>query len=122
MFCAKDIYLGRNYKKAKEQGVEYFHCEEEFYVLSGKYGLLCMDDQISYYNTYLGAFTEKQKRAWADMVVEQLSQKFDLHSTEFVIFAGDSYSKYIKQRLNCIVLKFNGRNITFEVKEQLRNG
>ncbi len=121
-FPAKDIYLGRNYKKSREIGIKYFNCEDKFFILSGKYGLLDEDDKISYYNTYLGNFSVKEKKKWADMVVSQLKQRFDLKDTEFVIFAGDSYSKYIKNYLNCITLKFKGRIITFEIKEHLKNG
>ena len=121
-FCAKDIYLGRNFKKAREQGIKHFNCEEEFYILSGKYGLLAEDDKITYYDTYLGSFSAKEKRVWAEMVVKQLGELFDLNNTEFVIFAGDSYSKYIKNHLNCIILKFKGRVITFEIKERHQNG
>lgn len=118
-FSAKDIYLGRNYKKARDEGIKYFNCEENFYILSGKYGLLSGDTKISYYDIYLGNFSVKEKKEWANIVVEQLKKNFDLTNTEFIIFAGDSYSKYIKNFLNCIVLKFAGRNITFEIKEQL---
>ena len=121
-FVAKDIYLGRNYRAAKERGIRHFECEEHFYILSGKYGLLDSDDKISYYNTYLGAMPVKKKKEWAEKVIAQLGQVFDLSDTEFVIFAGDSYSKYIKNRLNCITLKFNGRQMTFDIREQLSNG
>jgi len=122
LYKAADIYLGNNYKIAKEQGIKYFQCEEKFYILSGKYGLLASDERISYYDTYLGKFPVKEKIKWAKMVLEQLKHNFDLSSTEFVIFAGDSYSKYIKAYLNCIILKFERRTITFEIKEQLSNG
>ena len=121
-FAAKDIYLGRNYLKAKDKGVRRFECEEHYYILSGKYGLLDSNDEITYYDTYLGHFTVNEKKKWAENVIEQLERIFDLSNTEFVIFAGDSYSKYIKKHLNCITLKFNGRHITFEIKEQLQNG
>lgn len=121
-FPAKDIYVGKNFLKAKTQGIAHFGCEDEFYILSGKFGLLHQDDRISYYNTYLGDFSEKEKRAWAKKVLLQLKENFDLKNTQFVIFAGRDYSKYIKDSLNCITLKYDHRILTFEVDEILNNG
>ena len=121
-FIAKDIYLGRNYLMSKNKGIQHFECQQHFYILSGKYGLLDSNEEISYYDTYIGKFSAKEKKQWAENVIEQLRKIFDLSNTKFVIFAGDSYSKYIKNYLNCITLKFNGRHITFEIKETLHNG
>lgn len=122
MYPAGKIYVGKNFLKAKQQGISHFGCEKEFYILSGKYGLLNQNEPISFYNTYLGDFSEEEKRAWAMKVLDQLGRNFNLENTQFVIFAGRDYSKYIKNNLNCITLKYNHRILTFEVDEVLNNG
>ena len=52
-YWAKDIYKGNTFIKSKEEGLKKYNCEE-WYILSGKYGLLDKDEGISYYNLYLG--------------------------------------------------------------------
>ena len=42
----------------------------------------------------------------------------DLGQVEFIFFAGDAYCHYLKKRLNCKVLRFKNRRITFDVKEE----
>ena len=122
LFPAGEIYQGKNFLKAKNQGISHFGCEEEYYILSGKFGLLHKDALIAYYDTYLGDFSESEKRAWAKKVLAQLEEQFDLKDTQFVIFAGRDYSKNIKEHLNCITLKYNRRILTFDVDEILENG
>lgn len=121
-FKAGEIYLGNNYKKARDLGVDFFKCEKEFYILSAKYGVLKHDDEITYYDKYLGKCDVAEKRRWADMVYEQLRRLFDLKNTRFVLFAGGAYTKYIKTRLNCTVLKFDRRSLTFDVAEEYFRG
>lgn len=117
-FMAGEIYLGNNYKKARDIGIDFFGCEKEFYILSAKYGLLKSSDEITYYDKYLGKCSASEKRGWADKVYDQLKQKFDLATTHFVLFAGSAYTKYIKERLNCTVLKFDRRSLTFHIAEE----
>lgn len=116
-FKANDIYLGNNFKKALNEGIEYFNCKNDFYILSDKYELLSKNDKISYYDVCLRDFSIYEKKKWASNVLQELKNKFNLVDTEFVIFASDIYCKYIKNHINCIVLKFNYRNITFQIKE-----
>lgn len=122
---AKDMYLGNNFKKAKNKGVQKLNCEDHFYILSGNYdyGLLDQDDEINYYDVYLGNQKESQKILWAEKVLNQLNNKFgeDIKNICFVLFAGSSYTKHIKNKLNCVILKYNGRQITFDIKEELHN-
>ena len=123
-YRAGEIYIGNNFRKSRDEGIEYFGCESDFYILSGnvEYGLLNCNDMICYYDKYLGNCTAKERKIWANKILQQLKCKFDISDTEFVIFAGSAYSQYIKNYLNCIILKFNSRTITFEIKEKLSNG
>lgn len=118
MFVAGEIYTGFSFKKARDLGIEHFGCEKDYYILSAEYGLLDCHKKIAYYDKYLGEFSIKEKKDWAERVYKQLTKKFDLHDTQFVIFAGSDYTQYLKNRLNCVLLKYKGRQITFEVKEK----
>lgn len=117
-FAAKDMYTGSNYKKSIEEGLPLLGCDS-FCILSGKYGLLDPADKIRYYDCYLGKMNAAYKKNWSDKVYKQLQEKYgDLDQVEFIFFAGDAYCKYLKKRLNCKVLRFNHRQITFDIKEE----
>lgn len=117
-FIAKEMYTGGNYKKSITEGLGKFGCDD-FCILSGKYGLLSPDDKIKYYNCYLAKMNVAYKKEWSEKVYKQLQEKYgDLNQVEFIFFAGDAYCKYLKNRLNCKVLRFNHRQITFDIKEE----
>lgn len=103
-----------------DYGIKHFGCEKDYYILSGKHHLLFQSDIIAYYNCYLGNFTVADKLKWACEVYEHLRKKFrDLNDICFVIFAGENYHKYLKAKLpHYITLQFDGRKITFDIKEK----
>ena len=72
-------------------------------------GTFYMENKERVYNIYF--HTELDE-------IHQLQDKFgDLSQIEFIFFAGQTYYRYLLQRLNCKVLNFNGRHITFKIKE-----
>lgn len=117
-FTARDMYIGKNFIKSVNEGLSAFHCDS-FYILSGKYGLLSPDDKIKYYDCYLAKKKVAYQRDWSNKVYVQLQDELgDLSQIEFIFFAGQAYYKYLKKRLNYNALNFNGRYITFDVKEE----
>ena len=44
-YLAKDLYTGNTFIKSKEEGLKKYNCEE-WYILSGKYGLLDKDEGL----------------------------------------------------------------------------
>ena len=114
-FLAKDIYTGRNYKKARDQGVARFQCVD-YYILSAEHYLLDKNKLICYYDKSLYEMKEAECRKWAGKVLAELKSRFDLNETEFIIFAGSIYAKYLINELHCITLKYKGRHITFDIK------
>ena len=120
-FPAKEIYTGKNFLKSVKEGVKRFHCKD-FYILSAERGLLEKDKEICWYDRSLYEMCAADCQQWAKKVLEGLRSKYDLKNTEFVIFAGSLYTKYLVGHLNCITLRFNGRHITFEEKNKYDNG
>lgn len=120
-FLARDIYTGKNFLKSVSEGVKYFNCED-FYILSAEHGLLKKDKKICWYDKSLYEMCAAHRKQWADKILMDLRAKYDLENTEFVIFAGSLYSKYLVGHLNCITLLFNGRHITFNEKKLYDNG
>ena len=116
---AKDMYIGGNFLKSRDEGIKHFDCED-YYILSGKYGLLDKDDMIQYYNCYLHDQSSEYKKAWSEKVYNQLKEKFgdELKNIEFIFFCGQDYSMKLKKRLNCKTLKIVAYRITFDIKEE----
>ncbi len=107
---ASEMYEGSDFIKAVDKGLEYFECEG-YFILSDKYGLLSPSDAIQYYDK--GGYKSK---AWADDVYAALIQKLgSVDDIEFIFFAGKSYWRFLKKRLNCKTLKFSPRRLTFEI-------
>ena len=76
-FKAQDIYTGNTFKKSKTVGLSRFGCED-WHILSAKYGLLDKDDEISYYDMYLGHQRTTYKKARADEVITKLKENMTI--------------------------------------------
>ena len=121
-FKAQDIYTGNTFKKSKTIGLRRFGCED-WHILSAKYGLLDKDDEISYYDMYLGCQPAAYKKAWAEKVVSRLKEKYDLTQTVFYIFGGADYYKRLLPHLHCFVFKYiNSNVINFDDMTEYRFG
>lgn len=121
-YLAKDIYKGNTFIKSKEEGLKKYKCEE-WYILSGKYGLLDKNERISYYNLYLGKQSAEYKKKWAENVLYTLKSKYDLKNDIFYIFGGKSYYKYLLPHLHCIVFTYKNSNcIDLDKTIEYRNG
>ena len=71
--------------------------KKEIFIISAKYGLLSPFKKIPKYDVTLKTMSKKDKVKWAEMVVSQLKEKFNIEETTFIILAGkDYYEELIK--------------------------
>ena len=98
LFKAQDIYLGNSFGKSKNIGVKMYNCDD-YYILSAKHHLLDKNEMISYYDKTLNKMSVKERKDWANIVLKELGDKFDLAKDEFYIFAGGNYYKYLVDHL-----------------------
>ncbi len=94
---AKDLYISTLFKKniayaAKLQ-------PDKIYILSAKYGLLALDDEIEPYDLTLNTMRIKEKKEWADNVLEQIKKVEDISDTKFIFLAGANYRKYLIEHM-----------------------
>ena len=61
---------------------------DEVYVLSARYGLLAEEDVVAPYDLTLTDLPEHRQRDWANYVLRQMGERFDLNRDVFVILAG----------------------------------
>lgn len=90
---AKDIYVSPlfrlNLRYAESLN------PDAIYVLSAKYGLLALEDEIAPYDLTLNTMGTLKIREWAAGVAAQLAAVTDLKHDRFVFLAGDKYRKFL---------------------------
>ena len=72
---------------------------DEVYILSARYGLLAEEDVVAPYDLTLADLPEHRQRDWANYVLRQMGERFDLNRDEFVILAGRNYYKNLLPHL-----------------------
>ena len=69
------------------------------YVLSARCGLLAEEDVVAPYDLPLTDLPEHRQRDWANYVLRQMGERFDLNRDVFVILAGRNYYKNLLPHL-----------------------
>lgn len=90
---AKDLYDSPLFKYA----LKYAHQlnPDRIFILSAKYGLVELDDEIEPYDQTLNNMNSRETKGWASMVLKQLSSKTDIFHSEYVFLAGEKYRKFL---------------------------
>ena len=68
---------------------------DDIFVLSAKYGLLHLENEIEPYNETLNNMPSVEIKQWASLVLEQIKEVCTINETEFIFLAGDKYRKYL---------------------------
>ncbi|HHH53616.1 MAG TPA: peroxide stress protein YaaA [Bacteroidetes bacterium] len=116
---AEDLYLSPLFKKnmaySKKINVD------EIYILSAKYGLLKLDDEIEPYDLTLNKMKVQQKKEWSQMVLEQLQKLEDLDNTNFIFLAGENYRKYLIENIPHYEVPMKGLKIGKQLQFLTKN-
>jgi len=84
---------------------------DKIYILSAKYGLLTLDEEIKPYDVSLNTMPIDEVRDWSNMVIAQIKKKEKITKTHFVLFAGSRYRKFITPHLRSYEVPLEGRGI-----------
>lgn len=120
--CAKNMYQG-NYFNTCLQYAKTFTNENDIYILSAKYGVLCLDTIIEPYNITLNNFTKEQNKNWTEMVINQLKELNINNNEKVIMLCGKNYYKNLLTYFNDIELPLKdfegmGYQISF-MKQQI---
>jgi cytoplasmic iron level regulating protein YaaA (DUF328/UPF0246 family) len=91
---ARDLYRGDLFRKS----LAYASCltdESRIFILSAKYGLVSLEEEIEPYDLSIKSFSAAEKRIWASKVANRLAEVSDLQNDKFVLFAPIDYRKYL---------------------------
>jgi hypothetical protein len=90
---AKEMYKGELFESFLQAAKNVQ--ADEIFILSGKYGLLDLNDKIEPYDVNLNLQSETYQTKWAKKVLTQLRKKTDLNRDDFHFFTSENYCKNI---------------------------
>lgn len=106
---ARDLYVSPLFKKnlryAERLG------PDQIYILSAKYGLVDLDEEVEPYDLTLNAMPADEVKYWAAQVLKQLSKRADLQQDQFVFLAGAKYRRYLVPHMAHVEVPFEGLSI-----------
>ncbi len=110
----KDLYVSPLFKKslAYAQKLQ----PDEIFVLSAKYGLLSLNQEIEPYEKSLNNMLTEEIKEWARKVLIQLKEISLLDETEFTILAGEKYRKHILPHIKYHKIPLMGFSIGKQLK------
>lgn len=103
---ARDLYASPlfQYALAYAQTLQ----PDQIYILSARYGLVQLDEEIEPYNLTLKRMTVQERKTWAEGVIAALRQQCDLAHDHFVVLAGTLYREYVLPHLPSYELPLQG--------------
>jgi len=106
---AKDLYISQLFKS----GLEYAKKldPDKIFILSAKYGLLKLDQEIEPYNITLNNMDDNEIKVWADRVLINLQKVADLENDEIIFLAGEKYRKYLIPKIKNYQIPLKGLGI-----------
>ena len=89
---------------------------DKIFILSAKYGLVGLDDEIEPYDLTLNKMKSDEIKIWANNVLKQLARESDLNNDEFVFLAGENYRKYLVSYIEKYNVPLQGLGIGKQLK------
>ncbi len=118
---AKNLYQSPLFKKNLAYAKK-IH-SDEIYILSAKYGLLKLNDEIEPYDKTLNKMKTLEKKKWSNEVLQQIEDFETINSTNFIFLAGENYRKYLIENLPHYEIPMKGLQIGKQLQfltEQLK--
>jgi len=111
---AQDLYVSplfqKNLRYAKSLN------PDKIFILSAKYGLLSLTDEVEPYNKTLNKMTSNEIKEWANSVLKQLQKVSDLDNEEFIFLAGNNYRKFLLPHIKNYKIPMLGLGIGKQLK------
>jgi len=91
---AQDMYTSTLFKNSLKYAKNVLK-PDRIYILSAKYGLLKLKEEIDTYNETLKNKSKKEKLEWSKKIINQINTKCDTKNDVFIFLAGQDYYKYL---------------------------
>ena len=111
---AEDLYISTLFR------LSFAHAKklkpDKIFILSAKYGLLNLNDEIATYNETLNDKSTSDVKIWAEKVVSKLGKIANLQNDIFIFFAGKKYREYILPQIRYYKIPLKGLRIGEQLK------
>lgn len=91
---ASDMYISDLFKKSLAYATKITD-PTNVYILSAKYGLLKLDEQIEPYELTLNTMNKKQRKEWANKILMQCKDKNISFDEEAIFLCGKKYREFL---------------------------
>ncbi len=81
---------------------------DSIYILSAKYGLVQLNDEIEPYEKTLNKMRKNERLKWSEKVINELKNKTDIESDEFIFLAGLRYREYLVNNIENYIVPMEG--------------
>lgn len=90
---AKDLYISPLFKK----NLAFAHSlhVDKIFILSAKYGLLSLEQDIEPYDQTLNTMSTQEIKNWAELIIKQMKGKIDFNNDQVIFLAGEKYRKFL---------------------------
>ena len=106
---AQDLYVSPLFKKNLQYAKSLN--PDKIFILSAKYGLLRLNEEIEPYDKTLNKMRSKEIKEWANYVLNQLKKSNDLENDEFIFLAGYNYRKFLLTHIKHYNIPMQGLRI-----------
>lgn len=119
---AEEIYVSTLFKYNMQYAKSM--SADRIFILSAKYGLLDLRDEIEPYDQTLNKMKTEEIRTWARRVLSDLRKATDIRNDKFVFLAGDKYRKFLLPHISNYEIPLEGMRIGEQLqylKEHVNN-
>lgn len=111
---AKDLYISPLFKLSLKYAQSLN--PDKIFILSAKYRLLGLEEEIEPYNKTLNTMPSKEVKEWASKIIKQLNKIIDLDKDEIIFLAGERYRKHILPHISNYKIPLKGLSIGKQLK------
>lgn len=119
---AQDLYVSQLFQKNLQYAKSLN--PDKVFILSAKYGLLRLDEEIEPYDKTLNNMRSDEIKAWANCVIIQMKKSTNIENDEFIFLAGDKYRKFLLPHLKHYKIPMLGLKIGKQLQwlsERIKN-
>lgn len=90
---AKELYVSPLFKYNLKYA--YYLNPDKVFILSAKYGLLNLEEEVEPYNLTLNNMSSNEIKDWGKNVIVKLGNEIDLEKDKVIFLAGERYRRYL---------------------------
>jgi len=109
-----DLYISNLFKKSLAYAKSL--TPKKIFVLSAKYELLELDDEISPYDETLKGKKKNERIIWAENVLKKLSNISNLENDEYIILAGEIYREFLIPKIKNYKIPLKGISLLKQIQ------